>query len=75
MRNPRRQITSCVTGEDEVARLGLIVAGEAGFHERLVGKRFAVLEVSETPTASCGSQLAGAYSVLPGVPEPSLPLA
>ena len=44
----------CVTGEDEVARLGLIVAGEAGFHERLVGRRFAVLEVSETPTASCG---------------------
>src|SRR6516165_4659184 len=43
----------CVTGEDKVARFGLIVAGEAGFHERSVG-RFAVLEVSETPTASRG---------------------
>ena len=43
----------CVTGEDKVARFDLIVAGEAGFHERLVA-RFAVLEVSETPTARCG---------------------
>jgi len=34
----------CVTGEDKVARFGLIVAGEAGFHERLVG-RFAILEM------------------------------
>ena len=40
----------CVTGEDKVARFDLIVAGEAGFHERLVAG-FAVLEVSETPTA------------------------
>jgi hypothetical protein len=39
----------CVTGEDKVVRFDLIVAGEAGFHERLVA-RFAVLEVSETPT-------------------------
>jgi hypothetical protein len=43
----------CVTGEDEVARFDLIVAGEAGLHERLVA-RFAILEVSETPTARCG---------------------
>src|SRR6516164_7865308 len=44
----------CVTGEDKVARFDLIVAGEAGFHERLVARRFTVLEVSETPTARCG---------------------
>src|SRR5262249_41061430 len=43
----------CVTGEDKVARFDLIVAGEAGFHERFVA-RFAVLEVSKTPTARCG---------------------
>jgi hypothetical protein len=43
----------CVTGEDKVARFNLIVAGEAGLHERLFA-RFAVLEVSETPTARCG---------------------
>src|SRR6516225_1205783 len=48
-----RWLSLCVTGEDKVARFGLIVAGEAGFHERSVG-RFAVLEVSETPTASRG---------------------
>jgi hypothetical protein len=28
----------CVTGEDKVARFDLIVAGEAGLHERLVGR-------------------------------------
>jgi hypothetical protein len=43
----------CVTGEDEVARFDLIVAGEAGLHERLVA-RFAIPEVSETPTARFG---------------------
>src|SRR5262252_4619864 len=43
----------CVTREDKVARFDLIVAGKAGFHERLVA-RFAVLEVSGTPTARCG---------------------
>jgi hypothetical protein len=43
-------------GEDKVAHFDLIVAGEAGFHERLVA-RFAVLEVSETPTARCGPQM------------------
>jgi hypothetical protein len=44
----------CVTGEDKVARFDLIVAGEAGFHERIVARRFAVLEVTETPAARCG---------------------
>ena len=48
------QLSLCVTGEDKVARFDLIVAGKAGFHECLVGRRFAVLEVSETPTARCG---------------------
>ena len=48
-----RWFSLCVTGEDKVARFDLIVAGKAGFHECLVG-RFAVLEVSETPTARCG---------------------
>src|SRR6516225_615462 len=43
----------CVTGEDKIARFDLIVAGEAGLHERLVA-RFAVLEVSKTPTARRG---------------------
>ena len=43
----------CVTSEDKVARFGLIVAGKAGLHERR-GGRFAVLEVSKTPTASRG---------------------
>ena len=32
----QRQLSFCVTGEDKVARFDLIVAGEAGFHERLV---------------------------------------
>ena len=48
-----RRCLLCVTGEDKVARFDLIVAGEAGFHERLVAG-FAVLEVSKTPTACCG---------------------
>src|SRR6266852_8137307 len=48
-----RSLSLCVTGEDKVARFDLIVAGEAGFHERLVA-RFTVLEVSEAPTARCG---------------------
>jgi hypothetical protein len=48
-----RWFSLCVTGEDKVARFDLIVAGEAGFHERLVA-RFAILEVSEAPTARCG---------------------
>ena len=42
-----------VTGEDKVASFGLLVAGKAGFHERLVG-RFAVVEVSESPAARRG---------------------
>jgi hypothetical protein len=52
----------CVTGEDKVARFGLIVAGEAGLHERLVVRWFAVLEVSETPTARCGPQASNEIS-------------
>jgi hypothetical protein len=46
----QRYLSLRVTGEDKVARFDLIVAGGAGFLERLVA-RFAVLEVSETPTA------------------------
>src|SRR3974390_3244920 len=49
-----RWFSLCVTGENKVARFDLIVAGEAGFYESLVARRFAVLEVSETPTARCG---------------------
>jgi hypothetical protein len=37
-----------VTGEDQVARLYLRVAGKAGVEYRLVGK-FAVVEVNEPP--------------------------
>src|SRR5215469_15872545 len=47
------QISGCVPGEDEVARFGLIVAGEAGFHKRLLAG-FAVFEVSESPAARRG---------------------
>jgi hypothetical protein len=42
-----------VTREDEVAIFGSLVAGEAGFVQRLVA-RFAVLEVGESPAASRG---------------------
>jgi hypothetical protein len=40
-------------GENKVARFGKLVAGEAGFVHRLVG-RFAVLKVSEPPAARRG---------------------
>jgi hypothetical protein len=40
-------------GEDKIASFGLIVAGEAGIHQRLVA-RFAVFEVSERPAARLG---------------------
>ncbi len=43
----------CVMREDEVTSLDLIVAGEAGFHERLVAG-LAVFEVSEPPAARRG---------------------
>jgi hypothetical protein len=36
-----------VTSEDKVPRFDLIMAGETGFHEHLVVRRFAVLEVSK----------------------------
>jgi hypothetical protein len=49
----KKWFSLCVAGEDKVARFNLIVAGKAGFHERLVG-RLAVLKVSETPTTRCG---------------------
>src|SRR5262250_926362 len=45
--------SGCVPGEDKVASFGLIVAGKAGTHKRLVA-RFAVFEVSEPPTARHG---------------------
>jgi hypothetical protein len=44
----QRWFSLCVTGEDKVARFDLIVAGEAGFHERLVA-RFSVLESERNP--------------------------
>ena len=47
------KISRCVMGEDEIASFGLIVAGEAGIHQRLVA-RFAVFEVSERPAARLG---------------------
>ena len=43
-----------VTSEDKVPRFDLIMAGETGFHEHLVVRRFAVLEVSEPPAARGG---------------------
>src|SRR5438876_12097351 len=49
----RFSVSGGVTGEDEVASLGLLVAGKAGLHERLVA-RFAVHEVSESPAARRG---------------------
>src|SRR5580700_3230975 len=42
----------CITSKDKVGRFGLLVAREAAFHKRRVA-RFAVLEVSEAPSASC----------------------
>jgi hypothetical protein len=42
-----------VTGEDEVAIFGRLVAGEASFVQRLVA-RFAVLEVGKSPAVSRG---------------------
>src|SRR6266849_5640872 len=46
-------MSRCVTCEDKVASFGLVVAGEAGIHKRLVA-RFAVFEVSEPPAARRG---------------------
>ena len=43
----------CVTIEDEIARLGDLVAGKAGIVHRRVG-RLAVVELSETPAAGRG---------------------
>src|SRR5579863_2251844 len=42
-----------VVSKDKVGRFGLLVTGEAGFHESRVG-RFAVLEVTEPPASGCG---------------------
>jgi hypothetical protein len=46
----------CVIGEDKVASFGWLVAGEAGFMLRLVG-RFAVLIKLSEPPATCGGVL------------------
>src|SRR5690348_12217959 len=46
-------MSRCVTGEDKVASFALIVAREAGIHQRLIA-RLAVLEVSERPAARVG---------------------
>ena len=45
--------SGCIAGEDKVGIFGLLVAGEAAFHKRRVG-RFAICEGSETPAAGCG---------------------
>ena len=42
-----------ITGEDKVGGFGRLVAGEAGFVLRLVG-RLAAGEVPEPPAAGCG---------------------
>jgi hypothetical protein len=47
-------------GEDEVASLDLIVAGEAAFHGRR-SRRFAVYEGSESP-AACRSVFRGVFN-------------
>src|SRR6185369_9507692 len=47
----RVSFSRCVTREDKVSSFRLLVAGEAGLHHRLVGRRFAVLEVTEPPPA------------------------
>ena len=44
----------CVTREDEVSCFHLLVASEAGLHHRLVGRRFAILEVTKPPPAGRG---------------------
>ena len=44
----------CVTREDEVSCFHLVVASEAGLHHRLVGRRFAILEVTKPPPAGRG---------------------
>jgi NADH:ubiquinone oxidoreductase subunit len=49
-----------VMGEDEVASLDLIVAGEAAFHGRR-SRRFAVYEGSESP-AACRSVFRGVFN-------------
>jgi hypothetical protein len=43
----------CVTSKDKVGCFGLLMAGEAGFHESCIA-RFAVCEVPEPPAAGCG---------------------
>ena len=50
----RMAVLWCVTREDQVSSLHLLVADEAGLHHRLVGGRFAVLEVTEPPPACRG---------------------
>ena len=43
----------CVTSKDKVGGFGLLVAGEAGFHESRVAM-FAIGEVTESPASSGG---------------------
>jgi hypothetical protein len=45
-----RWFSLCVTGEDKVARFDLIVAGEAGFHERLIARFAVFLQLTESAT-------------------------
>ena len=42
-------------GKDKIASFGLLVAGEAGFHERLIaGLAVACVEVTKSPSSRCG---------------------
>ncbi len=51
---PRFFVSGCVTGEDKVASFGRLVAGEAGFVHRLVGRFAIFIKLSETPAARRG---------------------
>ncbi len=52
----RLSASRCVTGEDEVAIFGLLVAGKAGFEQRRVARFVAValVEMTEPPAARGG---------------------
>ena len=44
----------CVKREDKVSSFNLLVAGEATVHQRPTGYRFAILEVTKSPSAGRG---------------------
>jgi hypothetical protein len=47
-------VLTCVMGEDKVASFDRLVAGEAGFVHRLVGRFAVFIELSEAPAARRG---------------------